>query len=259
MRRQGSLDEISDGRLYSRHDMVRIGCGGCRGCSACCHGMGTSAILDPFDVHRLIQGTGLSAEALFADKLELNVVDGIILPNLRMSGREKACGFLNSEGRCSIHPYRPGVCRLFPLGRYYIKKGEISCRTAQHPDDSSGTQCMRKPHTPSVANYNETGEAVSFSYFVQTQECPAPNKTKVRIEKWLDQPELTGYEAYILQWHNFLERAETLVKSTTDEEEIKNINLYILKLFFLKPYDPQQNFYAQFEERMTAAREVLDA
>ncbi|MCC8106723.1 MAG: YkgJ family cysteine cluster protein [Clostridiales bacterium] len=252
MRRQVGLEEISDGRLYSRHDMVRVGCGGCRGCSACCHGMGTSAILDPLDVHRLSQGTGLPVEALFADKLELNVVDGIILPNLRMNGSaqgisasalkqparegsfdgdgndvngtEEACGFLNSEGRCSVHPYRPGVCRLFPLGRYYIK----------------------------------TGETVSFSYFVQTHECPAPNKTKVRVEKWLDQPDLAGYEDYILKWHNFLEQAEALVKRTADDGEIKNIELYILKLFFMKPYDPRQDFYVQFEERMNAARDVLD-
>lgn len=54
-------------------------------------------------------------------ELELNVVDGIILPNLRMNGTREVCSFLNEEGRCSIHPYRPGICRLFPLGRYYEK------------------------------------------------------------------------------------------------------------------------------------------
>ncbi len=240
MRRQVSLEEISDGRLYSRHDMVRVGCGGCRGCSVCCHGMGASAILDPLDVHRLSQETGLPAEVLFSDKLELNVVDGIILPNLRMSGNEEACGFLDSDGRCSVHPYRPGVCRLFPLGRYYMK--EVP-QTVQRPDEASCTQRT---------------DSTSFSYFVQTHECPMPNKTKVRVEKWLDQPDLAGYEAYILNWHIFLERAEALVKRTTDDGEIKNIDLYILKLFFMKPYDPGQDFYTQFEERMKAAREVLD-
>ena len=61
-------------------------------------------------------------EALLVEKLELHVVEGIILPNLNMQEREQGkevCGFLNEEGRCSIHPYRPGICRIFPLGRYY--------------------------------------------------------------------------------------------------------------------------------------------
>ncbi|MCD7736342.1 MAG: YkgJ family cysteine cluster protein [Lachnospiraceae bacterium] len=221
MKRQVSLEEISDGRLYDRHDMVRAGCGGCRGCSLCCHGMGRSAILDPLDVHRMIQGCGMSMEALLTEKAELNVVDGIILPNLRMSGEDEACGFLNKEGRCSIHPFRPGVCRLFPLGRYY-----------------------------------ETED--SFHYFLQVNECPAPNKTKVRVEKWIQQPEIARYEEYVLSWHRFLECAETRVAQEKDEDTVKNINLYLLKMFYLTPYDPQADFYEQFEKRLSAARGVLD-
>ena len=53
------------------------------------------------------------------NEFELNVVDGVILPNLKMSGQNDACGFLDENGRCSIHAVRPGICRLFPLGRYY--------------------------------------------------------------------------------------------------------------------------------------------
>lgn len=57
-------------------------------------------------------------DTLLANYLELNVVDGMVLPNLKMAGEEEACLFLK-DGRCSIHGYRPGICRLFPLGRIY--------------------------------------------------------------------------------------------------------------------------------------------
>ena len=124
MKRQVSLEEISDGRLYSRKDMVRAGCGGCKGCCECCSGMGTSVILDPFDVYRLTAGLSCTFEELLVNKVELNVVDGIILPNLKMKSisdtgkamsdtdmtgtvTEEACAFLNEEGRCSIHAWRP--------------------------------------------------------------------------------------------------------------------------------------------------------
>ena len=50
MERNVTMAEISDGKLYSRDDMVKAGCDDCRGCSACCHGMGNSIVLDPYDV-----------------------------------------------------------------------------------------------------------------------------------------------------------------------------------------------------------------
>ena len=116
--------------------MVKADCGGCNGCSRCCHGMGNSIILDPYDVYRMTTGMGKSMQELLAASVELNVVDGVILPNLKMQGAEEACAYLDGGGRCSIHPYRPGICRLFPLGRYYenggfsSRPGNVQRRTA---------------------------------------------------------------------------------------------------------------------------------
>ena len=105
MKRNVDLNEISDGRLYSANDMVKVECGDCAGCSACCQNMGTSVVLDPMDIWKMQRGTGRMLEKLLKKELELNVVDGIILPNLRMNGTREVCSFLNEEGRCSIHPY----------------------------------------------------------------------------------------------------------------------------------------------------------
>ena len=44
MKREISLEEISDGKLYGSGDMVKVGCDDCRGCSACCRGMGSSFV-----------------------------------------------------------------------------------------------------------------------------------------------------------------------------------------------------------------------
>ena len=102
MKRNVSLAEISDGRLYKANDMVKADCGGCNGCSRCCHGMGNSIILDPYDVYRMTTGMGKSMQELLAASVELNVVDGVILPNLKMQGTKEACAYLDEEGRCSI-------------------------------------------------------------------------------------------------------------------------------------------------------------
>lgn len=223
MKRNVSLEEISDGKLYGRNDMVRAGCGDCRGCSACCHGMGESIILDPYDVWRLTTQLGVPFAELMSDRVELHVVDGIILPNLKMDRKTGACGFLTEEGRCGIHAHRPGICRLFPLGRYYEK------REAEHS---------------------------TFRYFLQVHECPLPNKTKVKVGKWVDTPYLERYESYIIVWHDFLEEVGEHLPQLSDEQ-VKNVNLFLLKLFFLKGYGAE-DFYPQFEERMQMARDTLE-
>ena len=101
MRRNVRLEDISDGRLYTAQDMVRADCRGCRGCSACCHGMGSSILLDPRDIWLLARGTGKDFQGLLAEHAELVLSDGIILPCLRMAGKEEACTFLEGE---MLHP-----------------------------------------------------------------------------------------------------------------------------------------------------------
>lgn len=219
MRRNVSLEEISDGKLYGVQDMVKVGCNDCRGCSACCRGMGESVILDPLDCFRLTTGLKQSFEQLLNDKLELNVVDGIILPNLRMEGKEECCAFLNEEGRCSIHALRPGICRLFPLGRYY-----------------------------------EDGD---FRYFLQKDECKHRNPSKVKVGKWIDTPNLSRNHKFVNDWHYFLKDMEELLYNSQDDALTKNLNLYLLRQFYLLPYEGERDFYEQFEVRLAQAKEQI--
>ncbi len=214
MKRNVNINEISDGRLYELNDMVKAGCDGCKDCSACCQGMGNTVVLDPIDVYRLSINMECSFEQLLIDKVELNVVDGIILPNLKMDGESEKCRFLNDEGRCSIHSFRPGICRLFPLGRIY--------------------------------------EDGSFKYFLQVHECPKPNKTKVKIKNWIDTPEIKEYEGFVNDWHYMLKSFEGLLQSADDEGK-KRISMYVLSEFYIKEYDKEMSVYSQLRERISKA------
>lgn len=218
MERNINMNEISDGKLYGMNDMVKAGCDDCKGCSACCQGMGNSIVLDPYDVYRLTTGLNCKFEELLIDKLDLNVVEGMILPNLKMNGENESCAFLNAEGRCSIHSLRPGICRIFPLGRIY--------------------------------------EEDSFQYFLQINECKKKERTKVKIKKWIDTPNVIKNEAFINRWHYFL-KGLTDKMPTFSEETVKQINMYVLNVFFLTMYQGNRDFYEQFDERMQVAEEVL--
>ena len=221
MRREVSLEEISDGKLYGLNDMVKADCHDCEGCCDCCQGMGDTVILDPLDVHRLSVNLNQTPEKLMEESLELDVVDGNILPHLRMKGAEERCVFLNQENRCSIHAFRPGVCRLFPLGRYY--------------------------------------ENHSFQYFLQVHECKKSNRSKIKVRKWIDTPDVKRYEQYIIDWHYFLKDVQEVLYGTEDMQLIKNLNLYVVNQFYIKPYDSEKDFYEQFYELLQKSIELLNS
>ena len=217
MKREIDLKEISDGKLYGANDMVKADCHDCVGCSDCCKGMGSSIILDPMDLWRITYHKKISFEALLEKYIELNVVDGMVLPNLKLSEKEEACAFLNEEGRCSIHPYRPGICRLFPLGRVYEEEG--------------------------------------FRYFLQIHECKKKDKSKIKVKKWLQIDHIAAYEKYIVSWHNFLKGCEQALEDIPEEQK-KVLVLYVLKTFYQTPFI-SEDFYAEYYARLKAVRQTL--
>lgn len=222
MKRNIDMNEVSDGKLYTANDMVKMGCNDCSGCSGCCTGMGSSILLDPYDIYQMTKNLNRSFDQLMSCNLVgeegtlrvigLDIVDGLILPHLNMAGVRERCTFLNEEGRCSIHGFRPGFCRLFPLGRIY----------------ENGT----------------------FHYFHQVYECKKSHRTKVKVNKWLGIPNLKKYEQFVLDWHDFLETAGAEVRGSSDENAVKQTGLSLLYVFYRKPYDFQRDFYEQFYEKL---------
>ena len=270
MLRYDDLNQISDGRLYGENDMVCAGTNGCAGCSKCCESdMGTSIVLTPYDMYELTVATGRSLdELLTVFIIELSMMDGIILPNLKMS---EGCAFLKN-GRCEIHAHRPGICRLFPLGRIYVG------RTAE-ADKKTATE---------------------FKYFLQTKECPVKNKTEVRVSEWLGIYDLEKNTAFINKWHRFIDfekrkvntiremadneikRLETISEKDLEvyagilgeadifeikgyeeykqekidkekeacDEDIKKVLKTVIAYFYLDKYDIDSDFYQQFDARL---------
>ena len=80
MLRNVSLEDISDGRLYTENDLVRVDTNSCKGCqTVCCQNMGSTIVIDPYDCYKLTTGLGKTFEQLTMNELELNVVDGLVV------------------------------------------------------------------------------------------------------------------------------------------------------------------------------------
>lgn len=233
MLRDQILEDIYDGHFYSPDDMVMVGCHDCEGCSDCCCQTGDTIILDPWDMYMLTKGTGRTFTDMIENELEIRLVDGLILPNLMehherpLRSEEEAapdgpsedrCPFLSDEGRCTIHAWRPGLCRLFPMGRFY--------------------------------------EGDSFRYILQKDECSRRNLYPVRLRDWLEIPDLEQYEDFVRSWHRFLREAGPAAAILTERSR-DSVMRFILQVFFVEPYNTVQPFLPQYERRMRICREKL--
>jgi hypothetical protein len=218
MRRNVTLEEISDGRLYGLNDMVKADCQNCSGCSKCCHDMVDTIILTPLDMYNITKACGKTAAEFMKKEMELNIINGIVLPNLKMQEDTNACAFLDENGRCSVHSARPDLCRLFPLGRIY--------------------------------------EGGDFKYFLQTDQC-GHVRTKIKVEKWIDTPEPKKNKPYVLRWHDLLDKAQELVADSGDDIFNKRLNMAFLNNFYFHAYDFDSDFYPQFDERADKMESII--
>ena len=212
MEHKVDLTEISDGKLYTKNDMVKLGCDGCHGKSSCCRFAEDTITLDPYDLYQLSTGEGLSFELLYSRELiALFPVNGLLLPHLNFSKETGTCPFLETDGLCRIHGNRPGLCRLFPLARYF--------------------------------------EEDTLYYILQVHECPNSVTPKVKIKNWLGIPNAEQYEAFLKEWHSLMSETRKKIAAATDNQTINTVTTVFLKLFYLTPYGKDEDFYSQFRQR----------
>lgn len=97
----------------------------CHACGRCCHNKIIQ--LNPYEVARLAQNRGISTTEFLS---RYTAANGTALKQQD----EGACVFLTSQG-CGVHPDRPLVCRLYPLGRRVTAEGEEwFSEAAPHPE-----------------------------------------------------------------------------------------------------------------------------
>jgi len=107
----------------------------CQVCGVCC---ANKAIhISPYEALRLARNLGITTTEVYRAYAEEG---GTVLRNKP----DGTCIFLNSRG-CGVHPDRPLVCRLFPLGEIIDSRGEPRYASMPlHPDclgllDTDGT------------------------------------------------------------------------------------------------------------------------
>lgn len=212
------INPDSDGKFYNLNDMVKADCHDCEGCSDCCEGMGDSILLDPYDIYQFNNAFISFAELMSHGLVALSIDNGLVIPHIKMSDFTDRCPFLE-EGRCSIHQYRPGMCRLFPLGRDY-SEGKLE-------------------------------------YILLEKNCPKTNRTKIKVDKWIGIEPSRKYYDFLQTWHDFRRQiAEILAES--DSEQAQELSMRILNTFYVSGYSTDKDFYDQFETRIDMYKRAFE-
>ncbi|MCQ2519740.1 MAG: YkgJ family cysteine cluster protein [Lachnospiraceae bacterium] len=214
------LNNITDGKLYKSSDLVKISCNGCIGCHECCCTVADTILLDPLDIYNLSKALKKNFAEMMENEIEIRLVDNIVIPNIMMQEGSSACGMLSKDGRCTIHPLRPGFCRLFPLGRLYDDSGD-------------------------------------FNYIIQVHECSYPNKSDVKVQDWLGIKNLQKYEQFNKDWHRVIKNLTDYLAEYDNETVSKKLSWLPLRLFFEPPYDTTADFYEQFYARLEIMEQRL--
>ena len=57
----------------------------------------------------------------------------------------------------------------------------------------------------------------------------------MKVKKWIDTPDLKRYEKFVYDWHEFLLKVQEIFYKAEDKELEKNLNLYVLEDFTVRP------------------------
>jgi len=125
----------------------------CQVCSACCYNKAIRVA--PYEALRLARNLKTTTTEVYRLYTE---EDGTVLRN-RPDG---SCIFLDSRG-CGVHPDRPLVCRLFPLGQITDGQGVVRYASMPLHPDCLGLFCTEG----TVESYLESQGALPYFRYDQ--------------------------------------------------------------------------------------------
>ena len=170
--------------LLTADDHADIECNDCIGCeNSCCRELSSSITLDSFDMALLKRGLGKSFDELLEENLsEFKMINGAPVPILGNKPDKSECVFLREDGRGSIHPYRAGICRMYPLARLWQGNG-------------------------------------NFAYYLQPGECTHRTTKSTKVADWLGYEDMEAYEKEIKAYHARLKEHRMQYISATAQED----------------------------------------
>ena len=184
---------------------------GCDMCGNCCRKRQSPIMLTGPDIFKIARGLNATPIDIVSKYCEWYIGDQSHMPVVILKER---------LGQCTIQSFKPAVCALFPLGRYY--------------DDRDG----------------------AYHYFIQRDACNTALKTEWTLQSWLDNFHIKEEEDMYIQWNKLVVGiAQSMVrmeKSGIDTE----LAIALLEMMYLR-YTPLLPYNRQIEMNMAYAKQYF--
>ena len=79
----------------------------------------------------------------------------------------------------------------------------------------------------------------------------------MKVQKWLDTPQIKTYERFLVDWHNLVKKLREVL-GEQEEQMGQQLSTVFLKMFYSKPYQ-SEDFYEEFYGRFERFRTVLNS
>lgn len=204
----------------------------CTQCGKCCVNR-EDILLPPRDLYKIAKELKMAPVEVFLKYCESYIGSNSHIPIVRLKplGQIKRCPFLKNL-KCSVHKAKPGVCAMYPVGRYMAVNPET---------------------------YHKTGlEGCQTQYMLQPITCG--DKSEVHtVREWLSDFDIETEDKTFILWHSTAAKVGTLLKKGEKLVSEKTMCLAwnaVLKLLYLD-YNTDQEFLPQFEKNAAKTLEVL--
>lgn len=189
----------------------------CTMCGDCCRNR-DDILLTPKDLFKLAKGLNMTPKEVVDKYGEVYIghSSNMTVVRLKSVGADKHCVFLEGN-KCSVQAFKPGVCALFPLGRYMLN----------------------------YQNVNDKSQEVGYIF---TNPGCGDKQQIHTVRSWLRGYDIPAEDEYFIKWSATL---TTLSATLTDFKKSispENMNLVwnlVYCLCYLK-YDIQPEFLPQF-------------
>lgn len=208
----------------------------CDQCGRCCTGGTIETILfKPYDIYKLSKGLNKNPIDIVNSYGDLYIGEGSGFPIVRLDGKLTfdfqegplmVCPFREEldDGRkiCGVHNFKPGSCRLFPLGRV-------------------------------SAHNKETGKPEGVHYFLQEVNCGEKGEIHT-IKDWIGDPkneeeiliEESNIISGICDYINLPELRDLAIEYPQTRKSIEAIHSAIFGMYYVN-YKLDEDFLTQFK------------
>ena len=214
-----NIKEIMNLSKLSKDDTFTFGC---NRCNKCCRER-DDILLTPLDLFKVSRYLNKTIMDVLSEYCEIYEGKESKIPIVRIKPREyrRTCPFAKKEG-CLIHPIKPAVCALFPLGRM------------------------------TVATTKE------FTYFMQPVSCG--NKKQIQtVRQWLDDFSMLDEEGFTVMWHQNIGEISTTLKDVYNKISFNHdiINSMLAANLYIS-YDLNKDFMLQFTANCAEALRMVN-